>query len=509
MKTQWILWMFAYAAMHVSQPALGGPQDLVKVLQKEGVQNIPLEMNEAALQEKYVDYFCSFQTAEYQYDALVQCEKLIGIGKIEALVTKCIQTLSPEDRSVLVFLMASKQNKRWVELGIEFTQESKYFPFLVLRCAEHGWKELVTPEYLKQSKKQSKQFKNSVCFSSILEVCAGHRWDDLIYAPDYNYVASIYDAQVREKLLLRILQKKKKLVALKPILAKIEEPPVEEKKSPNSEEIQSPSKNKNKNKNRNKKSKNNNKEKYDSKTIISQGPSIASYVGTELFIQSWDNRNLIDHLAEDIADLSALDDLVPDKDDAHVRNFVELWNNKEEDFFQIIGKKSQQNMEVFTDHIGHHFISSWVTEKLLGEKTRLKVKNHSKEWDCLSQTSLAMKEFLNDDERPICTAFLIPSEDQKISQSQQIAYLKDVLTASHWTEKGEKEGQHSVDYETEQTLLGLSIRKDQTGKILLESFETNTFTCVLQKNGNSLLTAYPLPQTAEQKLTKSMNEMHL
>jgi hypothetical protein len=184
MKKQWILWMFAYATMHVVQPAFSGhKEDLVNLLKGEHIQNVSTEMSEEELEKKYVDYFCSLKKEDAQYDALIRCEKNIGKEKIDTLVTQCIQALSDVPRSRLVYYMARKDNKKWVEQGIEFTPKGIGFPYIVYECAKQGWKELVI-KYLDK-------VQDSKEYPEIIALCAKQGWKELVI----KYLDKVQDSK--------------------------------------------------------------------------------------------------------------------------------------------------------------------------------------------------------------------------------------------------------------------------------------------------------------------------
>ena len=109
---------------------------------------------------------------------------------------------------------------------------------------------------------------------------------------------------------------------------------------------------------------------------------------------------------------------------------MNIWNssvNPEPGFALLIEPKTEEDLETFAAHSGHHFISSFVEQNVLNSKNPRHIEIGTLEYNLLWKTSPAMKVFLNNPEMKMCTAFLVLEEAQEVSQKAQVSYLSTLF----------------------------------------------------------------------------------
>ena len=120
-----------------------------------------------------------------------------------------------------------------------------------------------------------------------------------------------------------------------------------------------------------------------------------------------------------------------------------------------------------------------------------------------------MQDFLQDSTRKMCTAFMIDIKEDKVSQEHHIEYLNKLVNGSKCKEEDWKDDQSNVTYETNASISSMLILKEKQGNIVLKTFKTSNFICALQRDREALLTAYPIQETHEEILCRSMKKLHL
>lgn len=521
MKKQWILWLFASVTMHVAQPALSGPSESdLGVVKKDTSQSLSAEKKiliADLADQKLIEKFVDLENAEEQANLLVRYKKFNRPCLIEA----CIQWLVDIDIKEIFFLVYNllrQKEKELFQITMSFMYEEDLKDFfeipvqrstntsvtdagtmIVMMCAKNGWGEEVKL-YLERVKK-------SKDFYHVIEWCAESGLDDIVKP----YIDIIKNERIKKNVLERLLTasstafKKEKapelvkeVAELKPVMAKIEEP-----KFTNSEEIKSPPKKKNKKK---KKAKESQEVVDDNKTIISEVPSSeASFLTDGKFANRFGGRNF------DVANHEELEDLVKSPHEV-VQECVRFWDNSvnvETGFNAVIAKGTQEDMNLFVEHSGHHFISSFVQYEVLGKKSTGTINTQSKEYQLLNQTSLATEVFLNDSKKIRCTAFLLEKlERVSVAPKYCIEYLAKLLQSFKYVEEDVKEDQSCVIYQTDAPISCVSINKKGSDVITLHTFQTDIFICALRKDGQALLTAYPVEKAVEtENLVNSMRAL--
>ena len=184
--------------------------------------------------------------------------------------------------------------------------------------------------------------------------------------------------------------------------------------------------------------------------------------------------------------------------DISVRYCIDTWNrhiNTDPEFNPVTYKTTENNMKIFLDHSGHHFISSRMQRKLCGNATEKKLKDNA-EITYLKSAHLAMDNFFANENKRMCTAFIVPEEEDSLPQNTKIWYLENLITNSQIIDEEEFEGQKSVIYEVQNPIQCMEIVKNGA-QVMLTQFETNTFNCALQKDRPALLTVYPVQEKDE------------
>lgn len=200
-------------------------------------------------------------------------------------------------------------------------------------------------------------------------MCVIQGWGDLVYP----YIAKIQDKALQKNVLeiliavfSGVFKKNKALTPIpqepqKSIMRTLESSKSKLFKETKFEETKTP-------KNKNKKNKNKNKKELDDdkSCILSE---VASSVATFLTPEEFANRLNITRFY-DVANASDLEDFLCPSSEVVVQCLA-LWNtilNTEHGFTYVIKPSTQENIEIFAEHSGHHFISDVVQKKYWAQK---------------------------------------------------------------------------------------------------------------------------------------------